>query len=100
MRYHLTPVRMATIKNLKTINSGEGVEKKEPSDTVARHVSWCNHYGEQYGGSSKNLRIKLPYGLAILLLGTYPKKRYNLKRHMYPNVHCSAIYNSQDMEAT
>ena len=100
MRYHLTPVRMVTIKNLQTINSGEDVQKKEPSDTVARHVNWYNHYGEQYGGSLKNLRIKLPYDLAILLLGTYPKKRYNLKRRMYPNVHCSAIYNSQDMEAT
>ena len=22
------------------------------------------------------------------------------KRHMYPSVHCSSIYNSQDMEAT
>ena len=24
----------------------------------------------------------------------------NCKRHMYPNVHCSTVYNSQDMEAT
>ena len=24
----------------------------------------------------------------------------NWKRHMYPNVHCSTVYNSQDMEAT
>ena len=30
MRYHLTPVRMAIIKSLQTINAGEGVEKKEP----------------------------------------------------------------------
>ena len=22
------------------------------------------------------------------------------KRHVYPNVHCSTVYNSQDMEAT
>ena len=28
MRCHLTPVRMASIKNLQTINSREGVEKK------------------------------------------------------------------------
>ena len=34
MRYHLTPVRMAIIKNLQTINTGEGVEKREPSYTV------------------------------------------------------------------
>ena len=24
----------------------------------------------------------------------------NWKRHMYPSVHCSTVYNSQDMEAT
>ena len=30
----------------------------------------------------------------------YPEKNHNLKRYMQPNVHCSTIYNSQDMEAT
>ena len=30
MRFHLMPVRMAAIKNLRTINSGEGVEKRNP----------------------------------------------------------------------
>ena len=34
MRYHLTPVRMAIIKNLQTINTGEGVEKRKLSCTV------------------------------------------------------------------
>ena len=29
MRYHLTPVRVANIKNLQT-NVGEGAEKREP----------------------------------------------------------------------
>ena len=53
MRYHLTPVRMAIIKELQTINAGEGVEKREPSCTVAGNVNWCSHYGEQYGGSLK-----------------------------------------------
>ena len=53
MRYHLTPVRMDIIKELQTINAGEGVEKREPSCTVAGNVNWCSHYGEQYGGSLK-----------------------------------------------
>ena len=39
IRYHLTPVRMAIIKNLQTINSGEGVEKREPSCTVGGNVN-------------------------------------------------------------
>ena len=39
MRYHLTPVRMAIIKNLQTINAGEGVEKKESSYTVGGNAN-------------------------------------------------------------
>ena len=39
VRYHLTPVRMPSSKNLQTINSGEGVEKREPSCTVGGNVN-------------------------------------------------------------
>ena len=43
MNYHLTPVRMANMafikKNLRTVNSGEGVEKREPSYTVGGNVN-------------------------------------------------------------
>ena len=52
--YHLTPVRMAIIKNLQTVNAGEGVEKREPSYIAAGNVNWYSHYGEQYRGSLKN----------------------------------------------
>ena len=41
MSYHLTPVRMAIIKNLQTINAGEDVEKGEPSSTVHSHYLEC-----------------------------------------------------------
>ena len=37
--YLLTPVRMATIKKSKTINAGEGVEKRETSCTVGRNIN-------------------------------------------------------------
>ena len=40
MKYHLTPVRMDIIKNLQTINAGEGWEKRESSYTVTRYVIW------------------------------------------------------------
>ena len=39
MRYHLTPVRMAIIKNLQTIIAGESVEKREPSCTLGGNVN-------------------------------------------------------------
>ena len=46
-RYHLTPVKMATIKNPRTINAGEAVERREPSYTVSGNVNWYSHCGEQ-----------------------------------------------------
>ena len=39
MKYHLTPVRMAVIKSLQTINAGEGVEKREPSYTIGGNAN-------------------------------------------------------------
>ena len=39
IRYHLTPVRMALIKSLQTVNAGEGVEKRERFCTVGGNVS-------------------------------------------------------------
>ena len=74
MRYHLTPVRIAIIKNLQTINAAEGVEKREPSYTVGGNVNWYNHYGEQYGGFLKKLNVGLPYDPAIPLLSIYLEK--------------------------
>ena len=53
MRYHLTPTKMAIIKNLQTISAREGVEKKEPYYTVGGNVTCCNHSGKQYGDSSE-----------------------------------------------
>ena len=43
-----------SLKSLKIINAAESVEKREPSYAVGGNVSWCSHYGEQYGGSLKN----------------------------------------------
>ena len=55
MKYHLIPIRMAIIKkNLQTIDAGEGVEKRNPSHTLAGNINWYNHYGEQYGVSLRN----------------------------------------------
>ena len=38
MKYHLTPIRMAIIKKLETVNSGKGVVKRKPSCTVGGNV--------------------------------------------------------------
>ena len=55
MRYHRTPVRMAITKYLQTVNSGQGVEKREASHTVGGKVlNGYSHYGKQYGDSLRN----------------------------------------------
>ena len=39
MSYHLTPVRMAAIQSLQTLNAGEDLEKREPSYTVGGNAN-------------------------------------------------------------
>ena len=56
MRYHFTPVRMATIQNPQAINAGKGVEKREPSYTVGENANYYSHYGVQCGDSLKNCK--------------------------------------------
>ena len=50
----------------------------------------------------KELKMELLYDPAIPLLGIHPKKIKTLicKKYMYPRVHSSIIYYSQDMETT
>ena len=54
MSYNLTLVRMTISKSLQTINAEKSVEKMEPSYTAGANVTWCSHYGKQYGGASEN----------------------------------------------
>ena len=41
---------------------------------VSENVNWYNHYGKQYDGSSKKLRIEPPYDPEISILGIYPNE--------------------------
>ena len=47
------------LKKKKTTNnkSDKDVEKREPLHTVGGNVNWYRHYGNQYGGSSRNRKI-------------------------------------------
>ena len=44
MRYHLTPVSLATMKKEKT-SAGEDVEKLQCLCTVVENIKWCSLYG-------------------------------------------------------
>ena len=54
MRFFLIPVRIPITTEQVITNVGEDVEKKEPSYTAGGTAAWYSHYGNQYGGSSKN----------------------------------------------
>ena len=54
LRFHLTPVRMAKIKNSGTAGVGKDVEKEEHTSTAGGVANWYNHSGNQSGGSSEN----------------------------------------------
>ena len=77
------------------------MEKRRPSYTVVRNVNWYSHYGEQYGGSIKK---KKPKNRATIwssnpTAGQISGEKHALKVYMDPNIHCSTIYNSQNVEA-
>ena len=101
MRSHLTPVRMAIIKLQEITSVGEDVEKREPN-TVGGNVSWCSRYGKQYMEAPqkiKNITTKQSRNFTSEYLSE-ENKNTNWKRFMQPHIHCSTIYNNQDLETT
>jgi hypothetical protein len=60
LRFHLTPDRMAKIKNSgdsrvsSDQQAGEDMEEEEHSSIAGRIASWYNHSGNQFGGSSES----------------------------------------------
>ena len=55
MRYHITFIRMATIKHSNCVD--KDVQKLELLCTVDGNIKWFVHYGKQYGGLSSNKNV-------------------------------------------
>ena len=70
IRYRLTPVRMVIIKKSTNNKCGGGCEKRE-SFCTGGIVNWSSHYGNQYRGSKKKLKMELPHDQAISLVAIY-----------------------------
>ena len=66
-------------------NAGKGVERREPSCTTVA-CKLVEPLWRTVWRFLKKLKIELPYGPAIPLLGIYPEKK-GLKRYMHPKVH-------------
>ena len=52
VKYHFTPINMATSKSQIIINVGKDLEKLEFSYTSGENVKWYSHFGKQSGHSS------------------------------------------------
>ena len=75
------------------------MEKREPSYTVSENAT-VQPLWRTVWRFLKKLEIELPYDLAIPLLGIHTEETRIERDHVYPDVHRSTVYNSQDMEAT
>jgi hypothetical protein len=53
LRFHLTLVRMAIIKNTTNKGVGKDVGKKEPLYTAGWNASWCDYSAKKFGGFLK-----------------------------------------------
>ena len=79
-------------KHLQTINAREGVEKSDPSCIVGGNVNWYSLYRVQYGdffSKTRNKSMTQPSHY-----WAYTQENHKWKKHRYPSVHCSTIYNS------
>ena len=93
-RCHLILVRMAIIKKTQT-ECWQDVEKRELFCAVGGNVNWYSHYAEQYRDSLKK-KDQNKLGLKQhITQQAYAWENHNSKRHMYPNVHYSTVYDSQ-----
>uniref|UniRef100_A0A9L0TCE0 Uncharacterized protein n=1 Tax=Equus caballus TaxID=9796 RepID=A0A9L0TCE0_HORSE len=91
MRYRLTPVKMAVIKETRNNTCWQGCGENGALCSVGGNVNWCSHYGKPYGGSSKN-QIELPYGPAISLLGVLcSKERLMCKSRITKSLRAAAV---------
>ena len=102
VRYHLMPVRMASIKKTKNNKCWRGCGERG----AFLHCWWeCKLIQSLWKAVwrfLKKLNLEIPLDPRNSLLGIYPKNTHSQiqKDICTPNVYCSSIYNSQDMEAT
>ena len=100
MRYHLTLVRMSTIQKSTKNKCLRGCREKGTLLYAGGNANQYSHCGDQHRDCFKNWKQNCHTTQQSHCWSYIPRKS-ELKEHMmYSKVHCSTVYNSQDMEAT
>ena len=100
MRCHLTLIRMAVINKSTNNKCWRGCGERGALLHCWRECRLVQPLWEAVWRYLKKLKMDLPFDPVIPLLGIYLKERKtNSEEHQHPYVHCSVIYNHQDMEA-
>ena len=100
MRYHLMLVRMDVIKKSTNNKCLRTCGEKGTLLHCWFECKLVQPLWRTVWRFLKKLKIELPYDPPIPLFGHTHWGNNNWKRHVYPNVHHSTVYNSQDKEAT
>ena len=75
------------------------MERRGPSYTIVWNVNWYSHYGEQYGASLKKTKKRTIMWSSNPTPGHASVEKHDLRGFMHLSVHCSTVYNSQNIEA-
>ena len=101
VRYHLKPVGMVIIKK-----SGDNRCWRGCGEIGTLLHCWWEYklvqpLWKRVRQFLKDLELEIPFGLAIPLLGKYPKYYKSLnQRHVHTYVYCGTVHNSKDLEPT
>ena len=101
IRYHLTPVRISILKKKKNNKCWWGCREKQTPVPCWYECKLLHQLWKTVWRFLKKLKVELSYNPSVIS-GFISEENENTtsERYMYPNIHSSITYNSQDMEST